>query len=238
MRHDEAMGTLRRGIAGAFAVAMLALAVAAAPAAAADTITADLSCCTFGAGPYFQDLGEVPVFDNPVAADAPHNVTAVAFGPDGGRLFRSRTIAAGDTTPVSGTQFLGAGDYPFFCTLHGASMSGTLTVDGSKGTVAPRPSIRVWIPSQRLRWVRRSGRLKVKVRVLTGSVGIRLLARRGKRTIGSVSNIRMAEGSTRTVTVRLSRAGRRAVSRGRKQAISVRGTVAFGRPGAARKTIR
>ena len=105
---------------------------ASAPASAADTITAEVGCCAFEPGPYFQDLGEIPTFDNPPMAN-PHNVTSTVSGPDGDALFRSRTIGAADSTPVKGTQYLEAGTYPFFCTLHGASMSGDLVVAGRQG---------------------------------------------------------------------------------------------------------
>jgi plastocyanin len=238
MRNDASMGILRRGILATLTAGLLLLAGGTVSANAADPIVAADACCSFAPGPYSQFLGDIPIFENPSTADAPHNVTSTAKGPDGGPLFRSRTIAAGDTAPVAGAQYLEGGAYPFFCTLHGPSMSGTLTVDGDTGTFFPRPAIRVWIPSQRLRSVRRSGKLKVRVRAAAASAGIRIVSKRGKLVIGSASNISLAAGKTSTVTVRLSRAGRKAISRGRRQAVSIRGTVAFGSPSAARKVLR
>jgi plastocyanin len=222
----------------ALLVSMVAVFSSVGAAGAADTIKADLDCCTFAPGPYFQDLGEIPTFENPVGADAPHNVASTVRGPDGGSLFRSQTIGAGSTSPVRGTQYLDGGTYPFFCTLHGLSMSGELVVEGDKGMVVPRPAIRVTIPSQRLKAVRRSGTIKVSVRALTESAGVSLSAKRGNRSLGSVSGVQMSAGATKTVRLRLTRAGRTAVSKGRKVAISVKGSVAFGSPSSAKRTVR
>lgn len=238
MRNDVRMGILRRGIAAAFVTAAVALGGGASSAGAADQITADLQCCTFAPGPYLQDLGEVPQFVNPAAADAPHNVTSTSKGPDGSALFRSKTIAAGDSTRVEGTQYLKAGSYPFFCTLHGPSMNGELIVQPSKGTVVARPSIKLSIPSQRLKKVRSSRKVKVKVRAATASAGVRIVVRRGKKAIASSSKIKLAAGSARTLKLKLSRKGRKAISKGRKVSISARGTVDFGKPSAAKRRLR
>ncbi len=211
---------------------------ASAPASAADTITADLECCTFAPGPYFQDLGEVPLFENPAGANAPHNVTSTAEGPDGGELFRSKTIAAGDTSRVEGTQYLEAGTYPFFCTLHGPSMSGDLTVEGGKGEVVARPSIKVSIPGQRLKKVRKSGKVKVNIKATAASSGVRISVKRGKKEIASASKINLGAGSARTIKLKLGGKGRKAINKGRKVKLSVRATVAFGNPSAATKQLR
>jgi plastocyanin len=232
------MGILRRGLIVMLAAGAVALLSGVAPAGAADTITANKDCCAFDAGPYSQDLGEIPTFSNPEVADAPHNVTATAKGPDRGPLFRSTTIGAGNSTPVAGAQYLGAGTYPFFCTLHGPSMSGELTVQGDKGTVAARPSIRVSVLAQRLKKVRKSGRLKVRVKANTKSPGIRISARRGKKALTSASKLSLVAGVSRTVKLKLSRAGRKALAKGRKVGISANGTVAFGKPSSSKRTLR
>ena len=219
------------------AIAIVGLLAAASPASAADTITADVGCCTFAPGPYFQDLGEIPLFENPPGAN-PHNVTSTATGPDGGELFRSKTIGAGDTTPVEGTQYLEAGTYPFFCTLHGPSMSGELVVQGEKGAVVPRPSVKVSIPSQRLKKVRRSGRVKVKVRAATASSGIGVRVSRGKTVIASASNLSLNAGASRVLKLKLSRKGRKAIRKGRKVGLAAKATVAFGKPSKAKRSLR
>lgn len=238
MRNDVRMGVIRRGIAAVTITAALTLIAGAPSANAADQITADLQCCTFAPGPYLQDLGEVPLFVNPGAADAPHNVTSTSRGPDGSALFRSKTIAAGDSSRVEGTQYLQAGTYPFFCTLHGPSMNGELIVQSGKGTVAARPSIKVSLPAQRLKKVRRSGKVKVRVRAATASSGIRIVVRRGKKAVASSSKIKLAAGAARTLRLKLSRKGRRAMSKGRRVSISARGTVDFGKPSSAKRTLR
>lgn len=238
MRNDSDMGKRSRGILLALLVGAITLVSGVTTASAAETITADLSCCTFPAGPYEQDLGEIPTFENPVGADAPHNVTSTAKGPDGGPLFRSQTIAAGSSSPVEGTQYLGAGTYPFYCTLHGFSMSGDILVTGDKGTVAPRPRVRVTIPNQRLISIRKSGIIRVTVKALAGSSSVNFLAKSGTRQLASASAVAVASGATKTVRLKLTRAGRTAIAKGRRASISVKGSVAFGSPVTARRTVR
>lgn len=109
------MGNSRRRYAIGLIVSVTILVFGVGVAQAADTIKADNVCCTFAVGPYFQDLGEIPDFENPVGADAPHNVTATTKGPDGKPLFRSKTTTAGSKSLVNGAQYLSAGTYDFFC---------------------------------------------------------------------------------------------------------------------------
>jgi len=236
MRHDGAMGIRGRGITLALLVSMVAALSGTATAGAADTITAELDGFAFAPGPYSQDLGEIPIFENPVGA-AVHNVTAVGNGPDDRPLFRSQTITAGNTSPVNGTQYLEGGTYPFSCTLH-PGMDSELVVDGTKGTVVPRPAIRVSVPAQRLKAVRRSGRITVSVKAMSGSPTVNLSARGGKRSIGIASGIKLSTGATKTIRLRLTRAGRKAVSKGRKVTVSVKGSIAFGSPSSAGRTLR
>ncbi len=237
MRNDVPMGMLSRGIGSLLAAGALTLLLGAGPASAADSIVAEKECCTFVSGPFFQDLGEIPLFVNPVDAN-PHNVTSTSTGPDGGALFRSQTVGADSTTPVAGAQYLKAGTYPFFCTLHGSGMSGELVVDGDKGTVVARPSIRVSIPAQPLKKVRKSGKLKVRVKATTASQGISIRARKGKKSVTSSSKLSLTAGAGRTVKLKLTGAGKKALAKGRKVAISAVGTVAFGKPSSAKRKLR
>jgi plastocyanin len=237
MRNNAAMGTLSRGTGAVLAITILGLLAAASPAGAADTIRADVDCCTFAPGPYFQDLGEIPLFENPPGAN-PHNVTSTATGPDGDALFRSQTIGADDTSPVEGTQYLEAGTYPFYCTLHGASMSGDLVIEDGKGAVVPRPSVKVAIPSQRLKKVRRSGKVKVKVRAITASNGVRVKVKRGKKVIASASVSSLNAGASRVLKLKINRKGRKAIRNGRKVGLSAKATVAFGKPSQAKRSLR
>ena len=77
---------------------------------------------------------------------APHNVYSRDNGADGLPLFSSATIGGGDTAPVNGTDKLAPGAYAFFCTIHPATMNGTLTVGGdavAADTTAPTVGARV-----------------------------------------------------------------------------------------------
>lgn len=237
IRNDDPMGIVRRGIGSLLVVGVLTLLPGAVPASAADSIVADTECCTFAPGPYFQDLGEIPLFVNPVDAN-PHNVTSTSKGPDGDALFRSQTVGADSTTPVAGTQYLNAGTYPFFCTLHGSGMSGELVVEGDTGAVVARPSITVSIPAQSLGKVRKSGRIKVRVKANTTGRGIRIGARKGSKAITSSPKLSLAAGASRIVNLKLSPAGRKAMAKGRQVAISAVGTVAFGKPSSAKRNLR
>jgi plastocyanin len=58
-----------------------------------------------------------------------HDVVARTRDASGQRLFASRMIGAGEVAPVTGTQDLPAGTYPFFCSIH-TGMVGTLEVVG------------------------------------------------------------------------------------------------------------
>lgn len=219
-------------------IAALLSVAAPAGASAADTIVAETECCSFAAGPFSQTLGEIPGFENPAGADAVHNVTSTAPGPDGESLFRSETIPPGSTAPVEGSQYLGPGTYPFVCTLHGSSMSGELVVDGSSGSAAARPSVRLSIPAQGLKKVRRSGRLKVKVKAMTASTAVGIVVKRGRKSIASASDLSLSAGKTRTLKLKLGRAGKKAIEGGRRVAIVARATVPFGKPSSAKRKLR
>jgi hypothetical protein len=210
----------------------------ASGASAADKIVSETTCCTFAGGPIFQNLGENPLYENPAEADAWHNVTSVAAGPDGASLFASETIAPGATSVVDGTQYLSAGAYPFYCTLHGQSMAGVLTVRGEMGQVVPRPAISVAIPSQRLKAVRRTGKVKVKLTASPQGGSVILRVNRGKQLIAFRPGVVLTGGATKTVSVALSKAGRKAMRSGRAVKLQVRATVRFGSPRSASRTLR
>jgi hypothetical protein len=238
MRNNGSMGLTRRAGGAGLIVAAALLFFGGSAARAADTIVADPVCCTFAPGPYFQDLGEVPDFNNPADSDAPHNVTAEKNGPDGRPLFRSISVTADSTVPVKGTEYLSAGSYGFYCTIHGPSMSGTLTVEGGKGQAAPRPNIKVTIPKQSLNKVRRSGKLKVKVKARTRSSGISLKAKKGSKVLAKSSGLSLSAGAARTVKLKLKSSGRKAIRNGKKVKVAVKGSVAFGKPSSAKRALR
>lgn len=68
-----------------------------------------------------------------------HDVASNAPGDVNGHLFSSDTIGGGSTSFVEGSQYLTAGTYTFYCTVHPDQMKGTLTVT-SEGTPKPRPT--------------------------------------------------------------------------------------------------
>ena len=231
---------------GVFGVAMVAglillfpgaVSAGPAPPPPAVTITADDSCCEFDLDFYGQSRGEVATFENPAGADAPHNVVSTVRGPDGGPLFRSETIAAGSTSPVEGTQYLDDGLYPFYCTLHGSGMSGELEIS-PLGVALPRPAVKAVIAPQSLRGIRRSGIVRVSLRAVTGSPAVNLELKSGPLAAAYAGGIKLGSGSTRVVSLKLNRAGRKAVSKGRQAVISVRASVAFGSPASAKRTVR
>ena len=219
-------------------IALLSLVVALAAGtgvAFADvTITAQIGAEQYGSPTYTVDRGERATFQNPDPTSS-HNVTAKLRGPDGRPLFRSRTVA-GASAPVDGVQYLNSGTYRFECTVH-LGMEADLQVTGA-GTPVSRPRIEVSIPAQSLGSVRRGGRLKVRVRALTESRDVVILARKGARRLGSKANVDLPARADRVIRVKLTPAGKRALAGLEKAAVSARGSVPFGSPDLARRTLR
>ena len=217
--------SLRRGaLAGAASVAVLGLGAAvawAAPAAIEGT-----GANTFNATSYAHDGGTVAQL---TVTGSNHNVTAYANGPDGKTLFRSGTISSG-TTPVNGTQYLSAGSYPFFCTIHPDTMQATLNV---AGTGLPRPTVDVAVSSRKLSKVLKKGKLAVKVRT-TGAPEVALAAVLGKRTIATGT---VRAGGT-TAALKLTKSGRQALAGKDKATVKVTGSIEFGAPDTAKAKLK
>jgi plastocyanin len=215
----------RRGVlAGAAVAAVLCLwaAVAwAAPAAIEGT-----GANTFNATSYAHDGGTVAQL---TVTGSSHNVTANANGPDGKTLFRSGTISSG-TTPVNGTQYLSAGSYPFFCTIHPDTMQATLNVTGSG---LPRPTVDAAVSSRKLSKVLKKGKLAVKVRT-TGAPEVALAAVLGKRTIATGT---VRAGGT-TAALKLTKSGRQALAGKDKATVKVTGSIEFGAPDTAKAKLK
>jgi plastocyanin len=221
------------------AVASLAAAAALSASAVAwgaDTIVAG-NQLDYSQPLYTQAQGERANFRN-IEPGIPHNV--VSNGKIGGKpLFRSSTIpgsVAGNQTPVSGTQFLVAGDYTFFCSVH-PNMEATLKVNAT-GTPVARPSIRVAILTGSLAKAQNSGRVRVKVRALTKSDNVALKLKLGAKPLASKANIDLAPGQIRKPLLKLSAAGKRRLARRTQAKLTLIGTVPFGKSRTVKKLLK
>src|SRR3954451_18892852 len=118
---------LRRGSTGrriGLAIAVLAIgAMVCAGIALASAPIIGTGANQYTASDYTINQGEVAQLQ---VTGSTHNATAHQAGPDGMALFRSPTISTGQSAGVDGTQYLGAGDYTFFCTIHPSTMQATL----------------------------------------------------------------------------------------------------------------
>lgn len=155
-----------------------------------------------------------------------HNVTARQDGPDGEALFRTPTITGG-TIAVSGTQFLTAGDYQFFCTIHPSTMNGVLHVTAN-GTPQARPQATVTPTTRKLSKVVKGG-LSVEINSTAKVDGAELVVKLGNTTIGTASPLSWFVGQ-QFDKVRLTKAGKNKLKRKRKATLTVTAVVPFGTP--------
>jgi plastocyanin len=210
-------------LAGALVLFVGGLAFAAAPIVGeADN--------TFSTPSYAIDQGEVAQLQ---VNGSSHNATARQTGPDGQALFRSPTISGG-TTAVGGTQYLSAGDYTFFCTIHPTTMQATLHVTGA-GTPQPRPSAQLSVRSKKLAKVSKKG---VLVALTTSAKvdGASLVAKLGKATIGKLDGLSLGAGQ-QFATVKLTKAGKNKLKGKKKASITVTATIPFGSPATAKSKL-
>jgi plastocyanin len=119
-----------RGLLIMLAIAMAAPASAHATHAPAKKVTAK----NFLYSPAVTGLAVGDHLDFTNLEAAPHDITARDSKADGSPLFASRTVGAGMTTPVEGTEALEPGAYAYFCTVH-PFMTGAITV----GQDVPQP---------------------------------------------------------------------------------------------------
>jgi plastocyanin len=221
------------------AIAAAALAgVMTSPAAAADTIVATDTggVNAFSQASYSMQQGELVPFQNAGPNDR-HDVFSRLNGPDGDRLFQSDTINPLQTTPVQGTQYLTTGSYVFICNVHPLEMQANLVV-GAGGTPIPRPAIQVSGKGGKLKKLTKKGKVQVIVAATTLSNDVRLLAKLGKATVGSVAPFDLAAGQSRKVPVKLTKSGKSKLKKKKKATIKVTGTVPFGAPDSAKLSFK
>jgi plastocyanin len=211
------------GLAIALALFVGGLAFAAAPIVGqADN--------TFSATTYTIDQGEVSQLQ--VTGNS-HNATARQNGPDGKALFRSATISGG-STGVIGTQYLGSGDYTFFCTIHPSTMQATLHVSGN-GAPQARPSATVSVRSKKIAKASKKGIL-VAINSTAKVDGVSLTAKLGKATIGSIQGLALGPGEQFQV-LKLSKSGKGKLGKKSKASVTVIADIPFGSPASGKKKL-
>jgi plastocyanin len=182
---------------------------------------------------YSIDQGEVATFQD--QGFGSHNVTANANGPDGKALFGSGTIPGGSSAGVNGTQFLSAGTYTFFCTIHPTTMQASLTVTGN-GTPRARPSAALTLRTKKISKALKKG-LLVAINASSGIDGVGLVAKLGKTTIGQTNGLSIAAGQQVEV-VKLSKAGKSRLAAKSKATVKVTADIPFGSPASAKAKLK
>ena len=183
------------------------------------------------------DQGEPLYFENLDVQD--HDVTSKNNGADGKPLFSTQLIGNRERAFVERSQHLTTGRYEFFCSIH-TDMVGTLTVTAA-GTPVPRggsgapgapgsasdkaaPKVALKVRSGKLGRVRRSRKLQVQVTVNEGAkVALSATAKLGRRSVKiATGRVNLSGAGVRREDLRLTRAGRAALKRRSRLAVSVR----------------
>jgi plastocyanin len=192
------------------------------------------------------DQGEPLTFRN--TDFAMHDVTSDAQGDVKGRLFASDTIGSGSTSFVEGSQYLTAGTYTFFCTIHPEQMKGTLTVT-SAGTPKPRPGTGAPPPADTtgpaLSLSPRGAKAKSlkKGRALTVDIGtdepasLTLTVKLGSLRAARVKESFTSAGSRR-LSVTLNKKARKKLRRGSRLTLTLDGTDSAGNPAGTSTTLK
>ena len=182
------------------------------------------------------DQGEKLSFHN--GDTVSHDVTATGQGPDGSPLFRSKITPSGKTEFVEGSQYLTEGHYDFFCSLH-ANMKGSIHVtangtpqqrptDSGPSTTADKtkPRLRLRILSRTATTARARQALVVRINLSeTSHVELRAVARpkAGGPLVTVARRVLHTANGIERVSLKLTRAGRKAMRRHRSLAVVVSG---------------
>jgi plastocyanin len=212
------------------AVAALGAMVYAAIALAADPINATDNA--YNAPTYTMNQGERPTFTDGGANQ--HNVTARTNGPDNRALFSTPTLNGGQQAAVDGTQYLTAGTYTFFCTIHPTEMQATLVITGN-GTPQARPSATLTLRTKTISKAVKKG-LLVAVNASTAVSGATLTAKLGKATIGKTTTS-LAAGAQNN-KLKLSKAGKSKLQGKGTAKITVTADIPFGSPATAKAKLK
>jgi plastocyanin len=187
---------------------------------------------TYTATTYTTDQGEVVPF---TVTGSQHNVTANGSGPDGKALFRSATISGG-TTAVTGTQYLAAGNYTFFCSIHPTTMQATLHVT-SNGTPQARPSATLSLVSKKISKVAKKGKLLVGVNMTAPVDGASLVASLGKATLGRANSLSLKAGQ-QTVAIGLGKSAKNKLAKKSKASVTLTADIPFGSPASGKGKLK
>jgi plastocyanin len=185
----------------------------------------------FDAPTYTMDQGDRPNFTNGGANQ--HNATARQNGSDGKALFSTPTLSGGQQATLDGTQYLTAGSYPFFCTIHPTEMQATLVVTGN-GTPQARPSATVKVRTKTISKALKG--LLVTINTNTKIDGATLTAKLGKATIGKAT-VSLAAG-TQTLRLKLSKSGKSKLRGKDKATVKVTADIPFGSPATAKAKLK
>ena len=185
---------------------------------------------TFSAPTYTINQGEVATLN----ATGDHNVTATQKGPDAMALFRSPTISGGQTQ-VNGTQYLTAGDYTFFCSVHPATMQATLHVTSSGAPVA-RPSATLSLQTKTISKALKKG-LLVGINASSKVNDATITAKLGNATIGQLANASFTTGQQFNV-VNLTKSGKSKLRKAKKAKITITAGIPFGAPATAKASLK
>jgi hypothetical protein len=185
------------------------------------------------ANPTFtMDQGDRPSFTD--GGVAQHNVTARSNGPDGKALFTTPTLNGGQSATLDGTQYLPAGTYTFFCTIHPTEMQATLVVTGN-GTPQARPTASLKVNTKSLSQVIKKG-FKVSINASTQISGATLTAKLGKATIAKTTTS-LASGA-QTKKLKLTKAGKSKLRKKSKAKVKVTADIPFGAPASAKANLK